>query len=264
MNVEILNCLASAHTFEIEGQSDQKTVPFITVVSCLEGSYELLIDGKPYTIHAGECFYTPEYAEQKIIHHVCPDGTPMRAQWVYITVLINQKHNLKRYYDIPCKLPPEASRKIHAYISEFRANQARQDLTGQITRQYLQYGILYELIGCGKAVECKDSIKLETVLQLIDTQLCATMSAGEIARTVNYSESYLYRLFKDELGMSPKQYIIKRCLQKSLDMLTKTDMSIKDISACLGFCDQFHFSKKFLQEFRCTPSEYRKDYAYFK
>lgn len=264
MNIQIMHCLASAHTFEIEGQSDYKTVPFITVVSCLQGSYELVIDGVPYIINKGECFYTPEDSEQKIIHHICEDGNPMKAQWVYITVMINGKYNLKKYYDIPCKLPPEASRRISEYISEFRIYATKQDLTSHIKRHYLEYAILNELISCSHTVECKDSQKLEIILHIIDTQLESNMSVSEIANAANYSESYVYRLFKDELGMSPKQYIMKRRLQRSLELLTKTDMSVKDISLSLGFCDQFHFSKKFQQAFRCTPTQYRKDYSYFK
>lgn len=263
MNIQILQCLAGGHTFEVEGQTDAKSIPFITVVSCLEGSYELQIDGLPYTVQAGECFYTPEDAEQIIVHHLCPDGSPMRAQWVFLTVLINQKHNLKRYYDIPCKLPAPSAAKISQYIAQLKDSESYQDLGAQVKRRYLEYAILNELIECGKPIECKDSQKLETVLQQIDAQLCANMSISEIANTVNYSESYLYRLFKDELGVTPKQYIMKKCLQRSMELLTKTDMPIKDIASCLGFCDQFHFSKKFMQEFRCTPSDYRKGYAYY-
>jgi len=263
MNIQILQCLAGGHTFEVEGQTDAKSIPFITVVSCLEGSYELLIDGQPYTVGAGECFYTPEDADQKIVHHLCPDGSPMRAQWVFLTVLINQKHNLKRYYDIPCKLPAASGARISQCITQLRADDGKQDLAAQIKRRYLEYAILNELIECGKPIKFKDSQKLETVLQLIEEQLSANMSISRIAEAVNYSESYLYRLFKDELGVTPKQYIMKRCLHHSLNLLTKTNMPIKDIAASLGFCDQFHFSKKFVQEFRCTPSDYRKGYAYY-
>ena len=263
MNIQILQCLAGGHTFEAEGQTDHKSIPFITVVSCLEGSYELQIDGRPFTVEAGECFYTPEDADQTIIHHLCPDGSPMRAQWVFLTVLINQKHNLKRYYDIPCKLPAKTGERINQYITQLKADEAKQDLATQIKRRYLEYAILNELIECGKPIDCKDSQKLESVLQLVEEKLSANMSITEIATAANYSESYLYRLFKDELGLSPKQYIMKRCLHRSLGLLTKTDMPIKDIAAHLGFCDQFHFSKKFMQEFRCTPSDYRKGYAYY-
>ena len=264
MNIQIVNCRAASHTFTTEGETDRKSVSCITVVSCLQGEYEVCIDGEPYTIGAGEIFYTPEDADQKIIHHLCPDGTPMKAQWVYITVLINEKFNLKKYYDIPRKLPPDTSRKINEYISAFMKYSSRNDLTGQIKRHYIEYGILNELIDCAESVEFKDSKKLDAVLNLIDERLCSDISISEIAKEANYSESYIYRLFKDELGMSPKQYIMKGRLHKALDMLTKTDMPVKDISACLGFCDQFHFSKKFQQAFRCTPTEYRKDFSYFK
>ena len=264
MDIQIINCLAGGNAFDTEGQTDHKTISCITVVSCLAGSYEIYIDRKKYMIHAGECFYTPEKAQQTIVHHLRPDGKPLQAQWVYMTVLINNKFDLKKYYDIPCKLPERTSQQICGYISDFVKYASESDLTAKIKRNYLEYAILNALIDCGTPVRFQSLRKLEAAAALIEAQLDTDLSVSAIARAANYSESYLYRLFKDELGMSPQQYIMRQKLAKACDLLIKSDMSVRNISDSLGFCDQFHFSKRFRQEFRCTPTQFRKNYAYFK
>ena len=165
MNIQIINCQAGRDSFDTEGRTDVKTVPCITVVSCLEGAYDVVINGEPYTIRGGECFYTPEDAAQTIVHHICPDGRPMRAQWLYMAILVNGKYDLKKYYDIPYKLPPHTAERVNNYINVFIDNVFRQDLTGQIRRTYAEYGILNELIGCGRPAEFRYSKMLETVLR---------------------------------------------------------------------------------------------------
>ena len=40
-------------------------------------------------------------------------------------------------------------------------------------------------------------------------------------------------------------------------MLDCSDMKIKEIAACLGFYDQYHFSKAFYSQMGESPSAYR-------
>ncbi len=71
------------------------------------------------------------------------------------------------------------------------------------------------------------------------------------------SESHFIRKFKDSFGISPKQYIIKRRIERAeLQLLLHQD-SVKDIAHSVGFDDISLFVKTFKKMTGMTPSEYR-------
>ena len=61
-----------------------------------------------------------------------------------------------------------------------------------------------------------------------------------------------------ELGMTVGQYIDDRLLVEARSMLCHSDQEISQISAALGFSDQFYFSNKFKARTGYTPLQYRK------
>ncbi len=75
-----------------------------------------------------------------------------------------------------------------------------------------------------------------------------------LANTVFCSEKYFSSLFKEAFGISPMKYIVDIKLNKALEYLSTKQHTIKDISASLGFADQFVFSKSFKRKFGLSPS----------
>ncbi|MDQ8198627.1 AraC family transcriptional regulator [Pelagicoccus enzymogenes] len=71
------------------------------------------------------------------------------------------------------------------------------------------------------------------------------------------SPSYLSRIFKARMGMSPHRYLVRLKMQHALFRLTKGDSSIKQIAAEIGFDDPLYFSRAFRKEFGVAPSSTR-------
>ena len=74
------------------------------------------------------------------------------------------------------------------------------------------------------------------------------------------NESYLSRIFKEELAMTISDYIKIVRLEKSRELLKQKDMRIKDVAINIGIQDQLYFSRLFAKKFDMTPSEYREKY----
>ncbi len=74
------------------------------------------------------------------------------------------------------------------------------------------------------------------------------------------NESYLSRIFKDELDMTISDYIKIKRLEKAKDLLKQSDMRIKDVAISVGIQDQLYFSRLFTKYFQITPSEYKEKY----
>lgn len=73
------------------------------------------------------------------------------------------------------------------------------------------------------------------------------------------SESYLSRIFKARMGMSPHRYLVQLKMQHAAFLLTRSDWSIKRIAAEIGYDDPLYFSRAFRKEFGCAPSSMRSD-----
>jgi AraC-like DNA-binding protein len=79
----------------------------------------------------------------------------------------------------------------------------------------------------------------------------------ELAEELGISYPYFRRLFREQTGMSAKQYQMTVRIQRARDFLVNTDKSIKEIAGLLGFHSAFHFSNQFREMIGCTPTDYR-------
>ena len=81
----------------------------------------------------------------------------------------------------------------------------------------------------------------------------------QIACETGFSLPYFSSQFKKYMGVSAIEYLTKRRVHFSKDLLTQgNQLRILDISGMLGFENPSTFSKHFLQEFKITPREYRE------
>jgi len=84
------------------------------------------------------------------------------------------------------------------------------------------------------------------------------LTAASLSQILFVSESKLRTLFRSETGIPLGKYIDTQTYVKARKMLSESDISICQISASLGFCDQFYFSRFFKAKSGLTPSQYRK------
>lgn len=79
---------------------------------------------------------------------------------------------------------------------------------------------------------------------------------SDIATALNISERHFLRLFREEVGLSPKQFArICRARAAAIDAL-RSEQTWGEIAAERGYADQAHLSNEFSQLFGLTPSEF--------
>lgn len=82
----------------------------------------------------------------------------------------------------------------------------------------------------------------------------------DICSTLHISESYLFHAFKQETGLSPKQYIILRRIGEAQSLLEVTEMPIHEIEERLGFGSSCHLTATFKKYVGIAPREYRRHF----
>lgn len=131
--------------------------------------------------------------------------------------------------------------------------------------QQLLAGIVNHLIGLMYALERniilnKNTAHVDMVMraqQYIRESLESTLSIQDIAEKLSVSYSTLRKQFKDYTGLSPAIYQQDLKLQRAKELLTTTNLSIKEIAYRLNFDSPDYFSAKFKVKTGRKPSEMR-------
>jgi len=85
-----------------------------------------------------------------------------------------------------------------------------------------------------------------------------SFTLDDMAKSLNYSTSYLRHTFLKQAGKSINKVLNLVRLSQAKQLLKTTNLSITDIAIECGFCDGNYFSTVFKKEFKLTPKEYRK------
>lgn len=99
---------------------------------------------------------------------------------------------------------------------------------------------------------------LESAINLMKRNHYRSISMQEIAKQIHISEKYLYKLFVQKYGKSPKRYFIEIRMEAAKKMLLESSLTIKQIATIEGFSNQSAFSKAFFDFYGCSPTEMRK------
>lgn len=85
------------------------------------------------------------------------------------------------------------------------------------------------------------------------------ISLSDLARAALFSPWYSYRLFRDQLGLTPTEYIRKYRLSLAARRLREGGERVIDVAFDLGFANVDTFTRAFYREFGLNPSDYMKN-----
>ena len=97
------------------------------------------------------------------------------------------------------------------------------------------------------------------VCDYVEQNLTQDISLEMAADYAGVSSFYLSKLFKEEKGETYINYVSDKRLEKSCQLLAETDLSIKEITAEVGYNDQNYYSRIFKTKYGLSPKEYRKE-----
>jgi len=83
-------------------------------------------------------------------------------------------------------------------------------------------------------------------------------SVRELAQQVHLSPAHLQRLFKQETGVHISDLLSERRLTEAANLLTTTDMEIKEIAYFVGYVHHSSFVRAFQRRFGQSPKSYRR------
>lgn len=125
--------------------------------------------------------------------------------------------------------------------------------------------LVYDLLSSRKRHEEKRSnikanLLSHRIQRYLDTHYSEPLTLQSISQALNVSEYYLAHVFKDETGMPPMQYVMKRRMGEAQTLLMDTNLPIAEISEQIGYGNPWNFSTAFSRCVGMSPSQYRKSF----
>lgn len=100
--------------------------------------------------------------------------------------------------------------------------------------------------------------QVEKVLEYIDGHLERSLSVGDLASLLKFSQYHFLRAFRNTLGQTPRQYVLHRRVTKAQELIQHRELSLADIAYQSGFSSQSHMTTAFKQVLGMTPGQVRK------
>ena len=96
--------------------------------------------------------------------------------------------------------------------------------------------------------------------QYMDENFDQGITVSEAASYVFLSQGYFTRAFRDDTGISPMNYLMKKRIEKACKLLQNNEIKVSAISLQSGFSSPQRFNVAFRKQMGMTPMEYRKKY----
>ena len=97
----------------------------------------------------------------------------------------------------------------------------------------------------------------ERIEAYIEENYAQDLSLQSISQALNYSEAYFCKLFKQCFRVNFSAYLNDYRIAKAKELLSTTDLGVKDVSYACGYADSSYFARVFKRQTGQTPSDYR-------
>lgn len=96
-------------------------------------------------------------------------------------------------------------------------------------------------------------------LSFIEQNFQNDISIEDISHFCNLNRSYFGKIFRDNVGKSPQEFLISYRMSKAVELLKLTKLSIADIGNAVGYPNQLHFSRAFKNVYGTSPRQWRSE-----
>ncbi len=97
---------------------------------------------------------------------------------------------------------------------------------------------------------------VKELLKFIEEHYQEKIGWQDVVEAMNYSETFLNRKFKTQMGTTFIEYLNRFRIQKAVELLNQGNIAIQDVSWMCGIGDYKYFNMVFKKYIGCSPKEY--------
>ena len=187
-----------------------------------------------------------------------PDAYPYQSWWRGDDIVIWDSYAFSHF--------PKSDGGLYYPMQVIPSNQQALEILEKLSTNMqvncISIGLMYQLLGIleQNMIVAPESRK-HAIVSAAENYMYQhiTFLAADVARHCGVSESGLYAAFREVRGYPPSQAKHRMLIEKAIQLLTVTDLSIEAISEQLGFSSSIYFRKIFAEQTGKTPRTIRKE-----
>ncbi len=98
---------------------------------------------------------------------------------------------------------------------------------------------------------------IQEAVTFMENNYAREITVEELAGICKLNRSYFSKLFKDNMGCPPQEFLIRLRMAKAAERMQVTSDSIGDVAVMCGYPNQLHFSRAFKKRYGLSPREWR-------
>lgn len=119
----------------------------------------------------------------------------------------------------------------------------------------------YKEIYTEQALQLSGNNRIAFVINYIRKNLDKPLSIRELSNKAYMSESHFHRVFKNELGISPVDFINNERIKLATRLLADPKITVKEVYMRCGFDSRSYFNRMFRKKQQLSPTQYQAKYA---
>jgi AraC family transcriptional regulator len=238
------------------------------------GSYLIINQGQKYScriasrseVETISVFFRPKFAEEVLASLVTPEDKLLEFKETNSELPV---HFAEKIYEQNSFITTSIMKFKIASENNLEDEDWFEDEFFTLLKNML---VLHRVVN--KEVENVSSAKLSTKWEIyrrahvardyIDEHFSEEIKLEDVAKASCLSLYHFIRIFKNIFKETPRQYIIKKRLEKASALLMHSEVSITDVCFDVGFKSLSSFSWLFKQKFGMYPEQLRHSYQYFQ
>lgn len=104
------------------------------------------------------------------------------------------------------------------------------------------------------------NVLVSMVEEYIRGHFTEDISMQDAARSINYSETYFCKMFKQQFGQNFTAYLAEYRIEEAKKMLSQPNVSVKEVGVRVGYPDSNYFARVFRRMNGVSPTEYRMQF----
>jgi YesN/AraC family two-component response regulator len=109
-----------------------------------------------------------------------------------------------------------------------------------------------------KSEVMRHEANLRRATVFIETHLHTELRLDQVAREAGMSKFRFCRRFKDDTGLTFREFLARRRIARAVELLRDQTRSVSEVYLDVGFKDASHFSRVFLKVTGQSPSRFRR------
>jgi iron complex transport system substrate-binding protein len=149
---------------------------------------------------------------------------------------------------------------VHSQVRHMYEEWQQSGILAQIRVKSMLFGFIYELFSQlqNSTDRGSPSDLVAYALRYIHEHYSEAITMDQLADLLGCSSSYMYRLFKAEIGKSPNDYMIGIRMEQARQYLLTTQLNLREIALTVGYSDVYYFSRLFKKQYGVSPLQSRK------